>query len=219
MNKKKSRVLVVGDLHLPFGHKDYFNHCKKVYEDYSCDTVVFIGDIIDNHYSSYHQSDPDGMGGGDELELAISQVAEWYNEFPNAHVTIGNHDRMASRKAFSASLPKAWVKTYNEVLNTPKWQWVTDVVIDNVRYVHGEGGTARTRVKLDGISTVQGHLHTQAYVEYVIGYNKRSIFGMQVGCGMDEKSYAMAYAKAGKSPAVACGVVLEGETGVVIPMK
>ena len=218
MSNKKSRVLVIGDLHAPFVHKDYLAHCKKVYEDYSCNKVVFIGDIIDSHYTSYHESDPDGMGGGDELEAAIKVVAEWYKEFPDAHVTVGNHDRIVSRKAFSASIPKRWVKTYSEVLGTPNWKWVTDVIIDKVRYVHGEGGTARNRVKIDGISTVQGHLHTQAYVEYIIGYNGKSIFGAQVGCGMDEKSYAAAYAKAGKSPALSCGVILEGETAIVIPV-
>ena len=47
-------------------------------------------------------------------------------------------------------------------------------------------------------STVQGYLHTQAYCEYTVGRNFK-IFGMQVGCGIDFSSYAMAYAKAGKS--------------------
>jgi hypothetical protein len=34
------------------------------------------------------------------------------------------------------------------------------------------------------------------------------VFGMQVGCGIDHESYAMAYAKYGKKPAIGCGVVL-----------
>jgi hypothetical protein len=31
---------------------------------------------------------------------------------------------------------------------------------------------------------------------------------MQVGCGIDHESYAMAYAKYGKKPAIGCAVVL-----------
>ena len=62
-------------------------------------------------------------------------------------------------------------------------------------------------------STVQGHLHTQAYCEYTVGRNFK-IFGMQVGCGIDFSSYAMAYAKAGKKPAVGCGVILGGKTAI-----
>ena len=56
------------------------------------------------------------------------------------------------------------------------------------------------------MNTLQGHLHTQAYCEHYVGQNYR-VYGMQVGCGIDFKSYAMAYAKAGKKPAIACGVV------------
>jgi hypothetical protein len=37
---------------------------------------------------------------------------------------------------------------------------------------------------------------------------------MQVGCGIDFSSYAMAYAKAGKKPAVGCGVVIGGKTAI-----
>jgi hypothetical protein len=47
--------------------------------------------------------------------------------------------------------------------------------------VHGEGGTARTKAKNDMQSTVQGHIHTSAYVDWMVG-NSFKIFGMQVGC-------------------------------------
>ena len=62
-------------------------------------------------------------------------------------------------------------------------------------------------------ATVQGHLHTQAYTEYYVGANSR-IFGTQVGCGIDFSAYAMAYAKAGKKPAIGCAVVLGGRTAI-----
>ena len=42
---------------------------------------------------------------------------------------------------------------------------------------------------------------------------------MQVGCGIDHEAYAMAYAKAGKKPAIGCGVVLGGRTGIVELME
>jgi len=57
-------------------------------------------DIIDNHYSSFHTTDPDGMGGGDELDFAIQEVQKWVEQFPVADVCIGNHDRIIMRKAF-----------------------------------------------------------------------------------------------------------------------
>lgn len=209
-------VLVIGDLHAPFTLAGYLDFCQEQQYRFDCDRVVFIGDIIDNHYSSYHETDPDGMSGGDELDLAIEKVAPWVEAFPEAHVTIGNHDRMVMRKAFSGGIPKKWIREYNEVLKAPKWNFVDELVIDEVQYIHGEGGTARTKSKSDKFSTVQGHLHTQAYVESSVG-RKSCIFGMQVGCGIDRRAYAMAYAKTGPKPAIGCGVVIDsGKLGIQI---
>ena len=212
INKKERRILVIGDVHAPFVLDGYLDFCKETYAKYNCNQVIFIGDIIDNHYSSFHTSDPDGMGGGDELDYAIEEVKRWNEAFPVADVLIGNHDRIIMRKAFDSQIPQRWIKSYNDVLGT-KWNWQDRDVYDNVQYVHGEGGTARTKSKNDMMSTVQGHIHTQAYCEWMVGRNFR-IFGMQVGCGVDGKSYAAAYAKNFKKQAIGCGVVFGGHTAI-----
>ncbi len=211
--KKEDKILVIGDLHEPFCLDGYLEHCKEVYAKYNCNKVVFIGDVIDSHYSSFHETDPDGMGGGDELELAINKLSRWVEAFPIADITVGNHDRIISRKAFSGGIPKAWIKTFNEVLNAPKWNFVDRVVIDGVQYIHGEGGTAHNKCRADMMSTVQGHLHTQCYTQWFVGANFR-VFGTQVGCGIDHDSYAMGYAKRGKKPAIGCGVILGGQVAI-----
>lgn len=216
--KGKSRVLVVGDLHCPFDLDKYLDHCIKMYNDFNCNDVVFIGDIIDNHFSSYHEVDPDGFGAGEELERAIYRLSRWYEAFPKATVILGNHDRLIRRKAFSGGIPKTWVKDYSTVLQVPTWEFVDHKVIDDVMYVHGEGGTARTRIKSDHQSLVQGHLHTQAYIDWIFNSTQR-IFGMQVGTGIDFDSYSFAYAKRGKKPAISCGVVLNGTDPFLIPMN
>ena len=208
--KKERRILVVGDIHAPFCLDGYLEFCKDVYAKYNLNQVVFIGDILDNHYASYHETDPNGMSGGTELDYAISQVTKWADAFPIADVIIGNHDRIIMRKAFSSSVPMEWIRSYNEVLGTD-WDWSERVVYDNVQYVHGEGGTARTKAKNDMMSTVSGHIHTQAYCEWLVGRNFR-VFGMQVGCGIDADSYAAAYARHFKRQAIGCGVVLGGHT-------
>jgi len=215
--KKQSRILIIGDTHEPFTLKGYIDFCKDTYKKYNCNKVIFIGDCVDNHYPSYHESDADGMGGLDELELAIEKIALWYKAFPVADVTIGNHDRIIMRKAQTSNIPTKWIKEYKEVLNTPGWNFTDRVVYDNVQYVHGEGGTAHTKCRADMMSTVQGHLHTQCYVQHFVGQNYK-VFGMQVGCGIDHDSYAMGYAKRGKKPAIACGVVINGKTAINVLM-
>ena len=204
-------VLVIGDLHEPFCLDGYLDWCIEQYYTYNCTEVVFIGDVIDNHFSSYHETSADGMGGADELEFAIKRIARWRNAFPMATVIIGNHDRIIMRKAQTSAIPSKWIKSYKEVLETPDWNFVERYETDGVQYIHGEGGTARTKCRADMMNTVQGHLHTQCYTEHYVGKRFR-VYGTQVGCGINHKAYAMAYAKYGKRPAVGCAVVLNNGT-------
>ena len=62
-----NKVLAIGDLHEPFC-LDGFLDFNKSLKPRGPKEIVFIGDIVDNHYSSYHEADPDGMSAGDELE-------------------------------------------------------------------------------------------------------------------------------------------------------
>jgi metallophosphoesterase superfamily enzyme len=219
LKSKENRILVIGDLHEPFCLDGYLDFCLEQSEKFNTNRTIFIGDVIDNHYASYHETDADGMGGGQELDLSINKIAKWRDAFPKADVIIGNHDRLIMRKAQTSAIPSKWIKSYKDVLEVPEWNFVERLVIDDVQYIHGEGGTARTKCKADLMSTVQGHLHTQAYTEYVVGQNFK-IYGSQVGCGINHKAYAMAYAKYGKKPAIGCMVVLDnGKTPINLLMN
>jgi len=218
LKDESNRVLVIGDLHEPFCLDGYLDFCIEQKEKFNCNRIVFIGDVIDNHFSSYHETDANGLGGADELDFAIKKIARWRDAFPVATVIIGNHDRIIMRKAQTSAVPTKWIREYKDVLEVPQWDFLDRLVIDDVQYIHGEAGTARTKCKSDMMSTVQGHLHTQAYTEWVVG-QKFKVFGTQVGCGINHNSYAMAYAKRGKKPAIGCVVVLnEGRTPINLLM-
>ena len=209
---KGNNILVIGDIHEPFCLDGYRDFCIEQYEKHNCNEVIFIGDIIDNHYSSFHEVSIDAeYTGKTELEIAIKKIALWYKAFPVATVIIGNHDRMIMRKAQTSAIPSRWIKSYKEVLEVPEWNFVERYIKDNVQYIHGEAGVAWTKCRADMMNTVQGHLHTQVGCMHYCGAKFR-VFGMQVGCGIDFKSYAMAYAKAGKKPAIACAVVKDNGT-------
>ena len=222
-DKSVSNVLVIGDLHAPFQREGYLEHCQEVYTEYNCNKVVFIGDIIDNHYSSFHEPSPDGYGAGEELDRAIAVIQEWYKVFPVAKVCIGNHDAIICRKAFSSGVSNKWIRDYDEVLGTPHWEFKQEHVIDGVTYVHGTGSSGKgaiKRVREWHTSIVQGHIHTEAYVDWYCNKHHK-LFAMQVGCGVDDRSYAMAYAKNfTKKYIISCGVVLNnGTLPMVLPMS
>lgn len=218
MNKEQN-VLVISDLHIPFEKPGYFEFCVDQYYKYNCNKVIFIGDIIDNHYSSYHEVDQNAFGAKYELELAIQKVQRWVKQFPVADVCIGNHDALISRKAQTGGIPEAWIKSYSEVLGAPQWTFKTDFIYDNVRYSHGhKSGKARTGHKRDMHSLVTGHYHTDMYIDWNHGIGNKT-FGMSVGAGADDTTYNTNYAQGGKKTAYGCGVVLQnGTLPIVIPM-
>lgn len=216
-------VLVIGDPHEPFTKEGYLEFCRKVQEEYDCGTVIHIGDAVDNHAVSYHEKDPEGMSAGDEFNLAIERMKRWYYTFPNVKVCIGNHDALPFRKAFSAGLPKTWLKTYQELLQSPPtWEWDFVHQVNGVIYQHGTGLSgemaAINAARENRQSTVIGHLHTVMNTRFLASY-KDLIFGVTVGCGIDHEKYAFAYGKQNtRKPVVACCVVLDGKLPINIPM-
>jgi predicted phosphodiesterase len=217
-------VLVIGDPHEPFTLEGYMEFCREIQEEYDCGTVVHIGDAVDNHAVSYHEKDPEGMSAGDEFNLALLKMKEWYYTFPNVKVCIGNHDALPFRKAFTAGLPKTWLKTYQELLQSPPtWQWDFTHEINGVIYQHGTGLSgemaAINAARENRQSTVIGHLHTVCNVRYLASF-KDLIFGVSVGCGIDHEKYAFAYGKQNtRKPVVACAVILNGKLPINIPMS
>lgn len=206
--EKERRILIIGDLHAPFIRDSYLDFCVSVYNKYQCNEVVFTGDLIDNHYSSYHETDPDGHAAGEELFKAISQISLWYKAFPIAKVCIGNHDAIPNRKAMTAGLSSHWIRKIGDVLETPSWDYAEEFFIDGNKYCHGTGRKARNRAKDDLISVIQGHYHSESYIENYVGQHYK-IFAMQVGCGVYDKAYSMAYGRNFKKMHINCGVVLE----------
>ena len=224
LKSKNGNVLVVGDLHLPFTIDGYLEFCLETQKKFNCKDVVFIGDIVDQCANSRWNHDPDGMSSSDELKSALSKVQAWYKAFPEATIVFGNHDTRIFKQAFIAGIPKGWIKDFEEMYQMPKgWKCTEQVEIDGVMYQHGDGCNgdlgALNKAKERRQSVVIGHGHSFAGVRYLASH-KDTIFGMNVGCGVDEESYALAYAKfQDRRPVISCGVVLnEGNQPIVVKM-
>jgi len=213
VSKNTNNVLFIGDIHLPFVKEGYLEFCKEQQKRFNCGTVIFAGDLLDNHAQSFHHTDPDGLSAKDELILASKMLRRWYKAFPQAKVLLGNHDRIIARKLMSVGVSQRWLKPLEEVLEVPNWEFVEQVIHNGILYVHGEGGTAIKKAQSEMMSVCQGHLHTEGYVQFLNGGKN---FAMQVGCGIDFESYAFAYAQRGKKPVLACGVILD-QSPILIP--
>lgn len=216
----KNNVLVVGDLHAPFILKGYLEWVREQQEKYHCGEVVFIGDILDAGAWNFHEKDPDGMGVKEELDATRKQLSKVFAMFPKATCLLGNHDLLVARKAKFVGLSQEFVKPLAEILGAPKsWTFLHEYYKHGVRYIHGDRGDAFKQARETRMSTVQGHLHSQAFVQWSVS-ERDAIFGLQLGAGLDRHQYAFAYAKnMTKKPIISCGVVLDkGRTPMILLM-
>jgi uncharacterized protein YlzI (FlbEa/FlbD family) len=213
LRSKKVNRLIVGDVHLPYTHKNYLQFCISIYDKYQCSEVSFTGDILDSHFSSFHSISTESQGAKYELDAAIEQVKGWYEAFPNATITLGNHDLIIARKSEEAGIDKRFVRNLNEVLGCPDWVFEEQFVHDNVLYTHGTGCSGKGIIKRSqnwGSSMVQGHIHTESFVNFTASLTDLK-WQLQSPCGIDYKSFAYGYAKFHTAkPVLGCAVVLDG---------
>lgn len=215
-----ARVLAIGDIHCPACHPGYLPFCRDLYAQYECDTVVFIGDIVDIHAISRHERSPEAAGPLDEYKLALTQVKKWHKTFQGAYVTEGNHDQRIVAQAATVNIPQRFLKAYNELWDTPTWKWVPEVTIDDVHYLHGLGAggqyPAFNLMQKLLMSVVSGHVHSAGGIWWRANPQRR-IFGMNLGCGVDDKHVAFKYGQNLKVRSIlSAGVVIDGTPNHII---
>jgi len=215
IKNKMKRILCIGDIHEPVSRKGYLPFCKDLYKEWNCDTTIFIGDVVDWSAISFHTHNPEAPGPRDEYELALLGIQKWYKAFPDATICIGNHDARPRRVAESVNIPVKFIRNYSDLWKTPKWKWVQSIIVDNVFYCHGHkrGGGKTPAWNLAakmGMSVVLGHWHSKAGI-YWSANPLRRWFGMDVGCGVDDKAYAFAYAAEQPERSIlSAGIILDG---------
>ena len=214
---KYSSVLVISDLHIPYHHPDAFSFLKALKTKYKPDLVINIGDELDMHAMSMHDSDPDLFSAGHELAASISYVQQLEKIFPKMKLVHSNHSSMLYRRALKHGVPKGYLKHYNDFLGIGKgWEWEEDITItlsDNTRcfFTHGLSADVLKVAMQYGMNCVQGHYHTKFSVSYYSNPDAL-VWGMQVGSLINQKSMAFNYAKNFKTRfIVGCGMVIDGQ--------
>lgn len=213
-SKVFKKILVISDMHTPYGHPDTVDFLKALKRKYSFDKVVCIGDEVDYHALSFHDSDPDLLGAGQELEDAIAALSPIYKMFPRVDVVESNHGSMVLRKALVTGMPRRLLKSYNDILLAPKgWKWSDDLSLNTPLgpvYFHHSRGAALKTSQAYGMSHVCGHQHEQFNISYW-STPEKLLFAMTTGCLIDRRSYAFAYNKTNlKRPIIGVGVIIDG---------
>lgn len=217
MSKGYKSILVLSDMHFPYNHADIVAFLKALKKKYKPDKVISVGDELDYHSASFHDSDPDLHSAGKELETAIKRLQPIYKLFPNMDLVESNHGSMMFRKALAHGLPRKAMNTYQATMEAPKgWRWHDKLVVrmsngQDVYIVHGLTKDALKNSKSVAMNFVQGHWHSTFEIRYWANPNNL-FWGMTVGCLIERSSLAFAYGKYNlDKPIIGCAVILNGQ--------
>jgi hypothetical protein len=219
-----SSILCISDMHIPYHHKDTLDFLSDLKREYKPTRVICMGDELDKHQLSFHDSDPDLHAAGDELRTALPVIASLKKLFPKMDLLESNHGSLVYRRAKHHGIPRQYLKTYNEVLGVDdSWRWHFDltVLLPNGQPCYFHHGKCSDVLRLSqqmGMCAVQGHFHNDLAVRYWA--NPAGLYwGLQTGCLIDDKSLAFAYNNVNvKRPLIGTAVIIDGEP-VVKAMK
>jgi transposase len=211
-----SRILFISDMHIPYHHKDLLPFLKHLKVKYNPTRVICLGDELDQHSLSFHDSDPDLPNAGDEIRRALPIIKEVFELFPVMDIIESNHGSLVWRKAKTNGIPKHYIKTYNDVLGVDEgWKWSFDLTLTlpNGQKCYVHHGKSSDVVKLGqqmGMHAVQGHYHNTFKVDYW-GNPTGLYFGMQCGCLVDDSSLAFSYNNVNiQRPVIGTGLIIDG---------
>lgn len=217
-------VLVVPDLHAPYQHPDTIRFLRAVRDTFKPDLVVLMGDELDYHALSFHDSDPNLDSAGTELEKGKAFLGDFHEEFPQALVCHSNHGSMVYRRAKAHGLPIQLIKKYRDIVfpehGAPEWSWAQGWRIQTplgvVMFKH-QSANILVDAAHNQCNLVVGHSHGSFSIEY--SASSASLYwGMYSGCLIDKDALAFAYGKETlRKPIIGCSVILQGRP-VLIPM-
>lgn len=211
-----SRILFISDAHIPYHHQDMLGFLEMLKKRYDPTRVICIGDELDHHSISFHDSDQDLFSAGHELQEALKVVKELHSMFPEMDIVDSNHGSLVYRKAKHHGIPRHCIKSYNEILGVDDgWQWHQDITLElpngeSVYVHHGKSANGLQLSQTMGMSCVQGHFHEKFNVAYWAN-SLGLYFSMQIGCLIDDESYAFAYNNVNlKRPIIGTGLIIDG---------
>jgi hypothetical protein len=79
-------ILVISDQHMPYHHPQMMDFLKAIKKKYKPTRIVNIGDELDHHAMSFHDSDPDLPSAGDEHKLALKTIKDITIDTPSGKV-------------------------------------------------------------------------------------------------------------------------------------
>lgn len=160
-------ILALGDVHLPWPHKQALKDLRRVIKSLKPHTIVQVGDLLDLYGLSRFSKDPGrGLTLDAEAVLGRDFIAEMQDSCEFYVQCEGNHEyRLRKTLQDSPSLASTH-PSMRELLGMKPANWVpyhTHYYIGRVAFTHdlGHAGVHATKATLDAMQSniVYGHTH------------------------------------------------------------
>lgn len=198
LDARGKSVLIIPDLHAPYSHKDSYKFLKQIAKEANPDIIINLGDEVDGHAISFHNSIAELLSPGDELDKAIEEMKELRDIFPKIHFLESNHGSLIFRRLKAAGIPIRHLKPLHELYEAPEWTWHHDILLKtdmgDVYFCHGKTTSYGKLALKKGCSACQGHFHTKFEITWHQTAT-HTIFNMFCGCLIDIESMAFEYGK------------------------
>jgi hypothetical protein len=206
---KNGSVLIGSDFHIWPGPR---STCQRAFLKFCSDikpaAVILNGDVMDFPRISRHpqnwESAPDPQ---EEIEAAqdyLNDIVNVCSRRTQRYWTLGNHDARFEGAIANAAPQYRGVKGVHLADHFGAWQKAMSCFINEgvdggatmVKHIPSGGGVGATRLTTlkGGVSTVNGHLHSQN-VRPVSDYGRFDRYGVDTGMVADKEHRAFAYAQ------------------------
>lgn len=202
-SKEPLRILGIGDVHAPYTNQSYLNSVVLFAKDFRPNFVVQIGDIYDQYAHSRYNKSLNGKTPEQEDTEARMQGVELWTKLQGAAPKAqcfqlrGNHDVRAAKKVLekAPSLEQAVMKFYDNLYSFRGVKTLADdrseLVINNILFIHGYLSNPGDHVKQNRQSTVVGHSH-RGDVKF-LRYKSGTLFELNCGHVADDTLLPSAY--------------------------
>lgn len=182
------KVLVIGDMHLPFVNLNNFRKLTAIAKALNPELIIQIGDLYDFFSFSKYARSHNIIKPRVEIETGLTMANDMWRDFhkacPNAKLVqlLGNHCFRAQKRVMEKLPEFESLKTWQVLFQFPKVKTIFDPNVeyefDDVLYTHGWGTKVGQHLTYYNQSVVVGHSH-RPHTYYK--KNKNNMFELNVG--------------------------------------
>ena len=193
------RVLAIGDTHFPYADSKLVSEVVKFAHDFKPTHIVQIGDLYDQYnFSKYPRSEMDTSR--TEVFLGRGQSLDFWGAMPPGSAKfqlIGNHCiRMLKKIKAAAPELEQMVKSYWDKIYQFKGVRTladdrSELVINDILFIHGHLSNLGDHVRINRQSTVVGHSHRGGVV--YLRHKSDTLFELNCGHLADDSKLPFAY--------------------------